>query len=204
MLKNTLLETFRDTQDPQENELSKFQTVIKQHESLVTAREFKGEVGGNVRRITEEPPKETRKPGHFLHRLCNKEHKRGECSQQCKVCKMKGNHPEENCWTLHPEKKPKFYTPKKDRKDKGRGRSRSKSVEKEEKRKGRENSPYPARVGRVTNNQLTDRDSDESENEASVKELERDYLEAKEKAKETKKKYEKQIKIGGLTGCTSC
>ena len=67
-------------------------------------------------------------------------------------------------------------------------------MEKEEKRKGRENSPYPARVGRVTDNQLTDRDSDESEKEASVKELERDYLEAKEKAKATKEKYEKQIR----------
>ena len=107
---------------------------------------------------------------------------------------MKGNHLEDNCWTKYPEKRPKLYTPKKDRKGKGRGRSRSKSVEKEEKRKGRENSPYPARVGRVTNNQLTDRDSDESENDASVKELERDYLEANKKAKVTKEKYEKQIR----------
>ena len=82
VLKNKLLETFRDNQDPQENELSKFQTVIKQHESLVTAREFKGEAGGNVRRTREEPPKDTRKPGYFLHQLCNKEHKRGECTQQ--------------------------------------------------------------------------------------------------------------------------
>ena len=70
MLKNKLLETFRDNQDPQENELSKFQTVIKQHESLVIAREFKGEVGRGVRRVTEEPPKETKKQ----HYLCNKVH----------------------------------------------------------------------------------------------------------------------------------
>ena len=107
---------------------------------------------------------------------------------------MKGSHLKENCWTLYPDKRPKFNTPRKERRGKGRGRSRSKSVEKEERRKGRENSPYPARVGRVTNNQLTDRDSDESENEASVKELERDYLEAKEKAKATKEKYEKQVR----------
>ena len=121
--------------DPQESELLKFQTVIKQHEGLITAREFKGEGGGTVRRVTHVPPKEIKKPGHILHRLCNKEHKRGECSQQCKFCKMKGNHLEENCWTKYLEKRPKLYTPKKDRKGKGRGRSRSKSVEKEEKRK---------------------------------------------------------------------
>ena len=151
-------------------------------------------MGGGVRRVTEEPPKETRKPGHFLHRLCGKEHEKGECSQQCEGCKMYGSHLKENCWTLYPDKRPKFNIPRKKRRGKERGRSRSKSVEKEERRKGRENSPYPARVGRVTNNQLTDRDLDESENEASVKELERDYLEAKEKANATKEKYEKQIR----------
>ena len=62
---------------------------------------------------------------------------------------MKGSHIEENCWTLYPDKKPKFNTPKKDRRGKGRGRSRSKSVEKEERRKGRENSPHPTRVNTV-------------------------------------------------------
>ena len=56
------METFRENQDPQENELSKFQTVIKQHKSLVTAREYKGEVEARVDRVTEEPPKEPRKP----------------------------------------------------------------------------------------------------------------------------------------------
>ena len=66
-------------------------------------------------------------------------------------------------------------------------------MEKEERRKGRENSPHQTRVNRVTD-QLTDRDSDESEKEASVKELEREYLEAKEKAKATKDKYEKQVR----------
>ena len=101
-LKNKLLETLRNNQDPQENELSKFQTVIKQHESLVTAREFKGEVEARVGRVTEEPPKEPRKP----HYLCNKVHEKGNCTQQCKGCKKKGSHLEEKCWTLHPEQNP--------------------------------------------------------------------------------------------------
>ena len=41
------------------------------HESLMTAKEFKGDVGGSVRRVTEDPPKQPGKP-HFL---CNKIHK---------------------------------------------------------------------------------------------------------------------------------
>ena len=98
---------------------------------------------------------------------------------------------------LHPELKPKFETPKK-RRGRERGRSRSKSKEQEETRtqkKGRENSPYPARVGRVMDKQFTDRDSDDSSGkESSVKDLERYYLEAKEKAKASKEKYEKQVR----------
>ena len=103
---------------------------------------------------------------------------------------MFGNHLEENCWTIHPEKKPNFGTPRKGR-GRERGRSRSKSKEPEEtrtKKKGRENSPYPSKVGRVMDKQFTDRDSDgSSDKESSVKDLERDYLEAKEK-------YEKQAR----------
>ena len=106
---------------------------------------------------------------------------------------MYGSHLKENCWTLYPDKRPKFNTPRKKRRGKERGRSRTKSGEKEERRKGRENSPHQTRVNRITD-QLTDRDSDESEKEASVKELEREYLEAKEKAKATKDKYEKQVR----------
>ena len=66
-------------------------------------------------------------------------------------------------------------------------------MEKEEKRT-RNNSPYPERVGRVSKEQFTDKDSDDSDKEASVKELERDYLEAKEKSKAIKEKLEKQIR----------
>ena len=77
--------------------------------------------------------KEPRKP----HYLCNKIHEKGNCTQQCKGCRNKGSHLEENCWTLYPDKKPKFNTPKIDRRGKERGRSRSKSVEKEEKGEGK-------------------------------------------------------------------
>ena len=39
----------------------------------MTAREFKGEMGARVGRVTEEPPKEPRKP----HYLCNKVNEKG-------------------------------------------------------------------------------------------------------------------------------
>ena len=42
-LKNKLLEEFRITQNPSEAELVKFQSIITLHESIITAREFKGE-----------------------------------------------------------------------------------------------------------------------------------------------------------------
>ena len=118
-VKEQLLETYRENPDPQEMDLAKFQTVIKHHESLMTAKEFKGAVCGSVRRVTEDPPKQPGKP-HFL---CNKIHKRGSCTQQCSGCQMFGSHLEEKCWTLHSELKPKFETSKK-RRGRERGRSR--------------------------------------------------------------------------------
>ena len=77
---------------------------------------------------------------------------------------MFGSHLEEDCWKLYPDKKPNFETPKKKR-GRERERTRSKSKEKKETKtqdKRRENSPYPPRVGRVTDKQFTDRDSDDS------------------------------------------
>ena len=109
MVKEQLSETYRENSDPQENDLAKFQTVIKQHESLMTARELKGAVGGSVRRVTDDLPKQPGKP-HFL---CNIVHKRGKCTQQCNGCKMFGSHLEEDYWKLYPDKKPNFETPKK-------------------------------------------------------------------------------------------
>ena len=166
--------------------MEKFQTVIKQNEALITARDFKGGEGGALRRVTEDLSKQEGR----LHFLCNKVHKKRECKQQCGGCKMFGSHLEKDCWTLYPDKRPtKFETPKKKR---GREREISKSKDKEETRpqnKGRGNSPAPPRVvGRVNKRQLTDRDSDDSvEKEGDPKEIERNYLEAKEL-------YEKQIR----------
>ena len=77
-VKEQLLEQFRETPNPKEDELAKFSTVIKEHESLVTAREYKIQSGRTVGRIQEDPPKTVGNP-HFL---CGKVHKRGQCTQK--------------------------------------------------------------------------------------------------------------------------
>ena len=56
-VKEQILETFRETPKPEENELAKFSTVIKEHESLMTAREFKGAGGRTIGRVIDDPPK---------------------------------------------------------------------------------------------------------------------------------------------------
>ena len=158
LLETKLLETYRENPDPIESDLDKFQRVIREHESMVTAREFKGEVPGSVRVVrTDNIPKD----GEKYHNLCGKVHAKKQCAQQCSGCKKYGSHLEQNCWELYPDKRPRFDTPRKNRKGKGRGRSRSKSEEKGEKDKKdkRGNSPYPERAGRVTTDRFTDRDS---------------------------------------------
>ena len=107
-------------------------------------------------------------------------------SQVCNRCGKKGSHLEDQCGKKHPELKPKLPTPRKKKDEKKvrkerRSRSRDKSVEKEDKRT-RNNSPYPeGRVGRVSRDEFTDKDSDDSDKD-NVRELERDYLAAKEKS----------------------
>ena len=49
------------------------------------------------------------------------------------------------------------------------------------KKKEREDSGHPSKLARVTDKQYTDRDSDGSSDKESRKDLERDFLEAKEK-----------------------
>ena len=51
-LKNKLLEEFCETQNPSENKLVKFKSIITMDESLITAREYKGEVETRVNRVT--------------------------------------------------------------------------------------------------------------------------------------------------------
>ena len=99
------MEQFRETPNPKEEELTKFITVIKEHESLVTAKDYKIQTGRTVGRIQEDPKTEPNP-----HYLCG----RGKCTQKCSGCDKIRSHLEADCWVLHPAKKPKdFGTPKK-------------------------------------------------------------------------------------------
>ena len=104
-IKGQLLEQFRKIPIPKEEELTKFTTVIKEHESLVTAKDYKIQTGRTVGRIQEDPKTEPNP-----HYLCG----RGKCTQKCSGCDKIRSHLEADCWVLHPAKKPKdFGTPKK-------------------------------------------------------------------------------------------
>ena len=114
--------------------MDKFQRVIREHESMVTAREFKGEAPGSIRVVRTED--NIPKKGESYHNLCGKVHAKKKCAQQCSGCNMYGSHLEKDCWELYPDKELRFTTPKKDRKKgRGRGRSRITSEEKGEKDK---------------------------------------------------------------------
>ena len=146
-IKEQLLKQYSEMPNPKEEDLTKFITVIKEFESLVTASEFKIQQGNTMRRVQEEPKQEANP-----HYLCGKVHKCGKCTQKCTGFDMI----EADCWVLHPHKKPKDAGNTKRGKDRGRwrDRTRSKSRETEDnrtKKKGREQSRYPAEaLRRVT------------------------------------------------------
>ena len=131
------MKLYSETPNPSEDDLQKFLTTMKEMESIVTASEFKNTADGRVRRVPELKQEETKQDNpHFL---CGKAHKKGQCAQICKGCKMKGSHKEEQCWVLHPQLRPKDFRNGREGKDRGRkkDRSRSKSREGEEERKKR-------------------------------------------------------------------
>ena len=77
-IKEQLLKQFSEVPNPKEEELTKFITVIKEYESLVTAKDYKVQTGRTVGRVQEDPKTEANP-----HYLCGKVHKRGKCTQKC-------------------------------------------------------------------------------------------------------------------------
>ena len=200
-LKTKLIQECGKNPDPDEAGLESFLKVIRDHEAMVKAREFKEDSGANMRSVrTDGEPTGAQNP----HRVCGKVHGRGQCKYQCRQCKKP--HREEDCYELHPEKRPKSWITPPKKKGKGKGsdrerskgndreRSRSKSVEKREKPKDRRaQSPYPprARADRVTNSdRFTERDS--AEDSEKEKEDERELERALERAEKLKEKIDKR------------
>ena len=77
-------------------------------------------------------------------------------------------------------------------------RSKNREGEEERKKRGRERSPYPRETIRRLasgDKQETDRDSDSSEEQLSLREAERDLRKAQERVEKEKKKISKQRRI---------
>ena len=118
------------------------------------------------------------------HRVCGKSHERGNCLYKCKECGKP--HKEDDCFILHPEKRPKGWrTPPGKGNSKGRGRDRSKEQErgrsrsksgerKGEKSRGRFPSPYPrAKADRVVEESEDEVKTEEKELEKALEHVEK-------------------------------
>ena len=193
-MKTKLIQEIKRNPDPDEAGLESFLQVIREHEAVIIAREYKEDAGGpTLKRVTTQGEL----PGqqHPPHKVCGKVHGRGECQYKCKECKKP--HKEDDCYILHPDKRPASWKTPPKKKDRGRERERSKNDRDRSKtrsgdRRGekpkdrRQPSPYHPRerVDRVTKKDRRNESEDDSEQERQdQKELDR-LLEKSEKLKE--------------------
>ena len=143
-IKQELLKLLQKKNNPSEEEFHIFTNKIKEIESLDLAFEHQRNQGRlSVRSVQENTVKEETPRPMWVHPLCGKTHKKGDCSYVCKGCKMIGSHKPEVCWKLHPQLKPE-HMKRKDERYRYRERSRSREGGEGSKR-GREKSPHPNR-----------------------------------------------------------
>ena len=111
------------TPNPKEGYIQTFINKIKEIESLDLAFEHQRSMGRNKVRIIKENTEnvELTRNTRYVHELCGKNHKRGECTYVCSGCKQRGSHKPEGCWELHPHLKPARLRRKEER---GRWRER--------------------------------------------------------------------------------
>ena len=132
-LKSKLIQEVGKNQDPDEQGLESFLQVIRDHEAMVRAREYKEDSGRGINRVQGGGGQSGEQGNGYPHKVCGKTHGRGECQYKCKECKKP--HKEEDCFVLHPEKRPKSWgTPPGKGKGKGKGRDKSKGNERERSR----------------------------------------------------------------------
>ena len=104
-MKSKLIQEVGKNQDPDEAGLESFLQVIRDHEAMVKAREYKEDSGRNMNRVQSDGVQSGAQSNP--HRVCGKVHGRGECKYQCSECKKP--HKEEDCYELHPEKRTKTW-----------------------------------------------------------------------------------------------
>ena len=198
-LKTKLIQEIKRNPDPDEAGLESFLKVIREHEVVINAREYKEDAGGTTL-TTKRVKTQGEPPGgqqHPPHKVCGKVHGRGECQYKCKECKKP--HKEDDCYILHPDKRPASWKTPPKKKEGGRGRERERSRTDRDRSKTRSGdrrgekpkdrrqpSPYQPRerVDRVTKKDRRNESEDDSEQERQdQKELDR-LLEKSEKLQE--------------------
>ena len=120
-LKSKLVEEVKKKPDPTEKDLDEFLQIVRDHESMIRAREHREtDDVRSLNRVTTATG--VVEPG-WPHRVCGKVHERGKCGYKCSTCGKP--HKEEDCYTLHPEKIPKHWSKSPGKGNKSRGRDRS-------------------------------------------------------------------------------
>ena len=95
-LKSKLVEEIKKNPDPTEKELDEFLQIVRDHESMIRAREHRetDDVRNNLNRVTTGTG--IVEPG-WAHRVCGKVHGKGKCEYKCTTCGKP--HKEEDCYT---------------------------------------------------------------------------------------------------------
>ena len=102
-LKTKLLQELKKNPNPDITACEGFVRTIREHEAVINAREYKEDTGGRTVKLVK-PQGELTGQQHPPHKVCGKVHGKGECQYKGKECKKP--HREDDCYTLHPEKRP--------------------------------------------------------------------------------------------------
>ena len=176
-LKTKLLQELKKNPNPDITACESFVRTIREHEAVINACEYKEDAGGTtMKRVKPEGAPIGQQ--HPAHKVCGKVHGKGECQYKCSTCKKP--HKEDDCYILHPEKRPASWKtpPKKNARTRGRERSRTdrdRSQTRSGDRRGekpkdssrRQQSPHQSRdrIERVTKKDRRNVSEDDSDQE---------------------------------------
>ena len=119
-LKTKLLMKLKNKPNPIERDCDEFIREIREYEAVTNSRGHKEEKNIIIKKV-DKPEDKKDDPPKAPHALCGVVHERRQCKYRCDGCGKP--HPEQDCFFLHPEKRPKGWkTP--DRKRNGRNRDR--------------------------------------------------------------------------------
>ena len=119
-----MLQELKKNPNPDITACESFVKTIRQHQAVVNSCGYKEDAGENtVKHVKPEGAAAGQQ--RPAHKVCGKIHGKGECKYKCSECKKP--HKEEDCYILHPSKRPASWKmpPKKNGRTRGRERSRT-------------------------------------------------------------------------------